>query len=176
MRMDKEHKAYQYAYAVVKNKINAPKYVKLQAKQFLKISNNRDKLYIVDEHKLKTMNELLKLLVMPKGLQAGQTVYNALAGFQWLFLVAVLCIVHKDNHAKRRYENAILEICRKNGKTFLVGLIFIILMFLEPKYSKFYSVAPDGSLSREVKTAIEEIIGSSPALLGKLNGKEKFKL
>ncbi|WP_295264658.1 terminase TerL endonuclease subunit [Veillonella sp.] len=174
--MDKQHKSYQYAYAVSKNKINAPKYVKLQAKQFLKIANNRDKLYIIDEQKLKTMNELLKLLVMPKGLQAGQTVYNALAGFQWMFLVAVLCIVHKDNHAKRRYENAILEICRKNGKTFLVGLIFIILMFLEPKYSKFYSVAPDGSLSREVKTAIEEIIGSSPALLGKLNGKEKFKL
>lgn len=176
MRMDKQHKAYQYAYAVSKNKINAPKYVKLQVKQFLKIANNRDKQYIVDEQKLKTMNELLKLLVMPKGLQAGQTVYNSLAGFQWLFLVAVLCVVHKDNHKKRRYENAILEICRKNGKTFLVGLIFIILMFLEPKYSKFYSVAPDGSLSREVKTAIEEIIGSSPALLGKLHGKEKFKL
>ncbi|WP_206512559.1 terminase large subunit [Veillonella ratti] len=174
--MDKEHKAYQYAYAVAKNKVNAPKYVKLQAKQFLKVANGRDKKYIVDEEKLKTIDNVLKLLIMAKGLKAGETIYNALAGFQWLFLVAVLCVVHKDNPSKRRYENAILEICRKNAKTFLVALIFILLFFLEPKYSKFYSVAPDGALSREVKDAIEEIIGSSPALRGKLNGKEKFKL
>ena len=40
---------------------------------------------------------------------------------------------------------------------------------------KFYSVAPDGSLSREVKSAIEEIIKSSPALMGKYQGKQKFK-
>lgn len=60
-----------------------------------------------------------------------------------------------------------MEICRKNGKTFLVAVIFIILFFTEPKFSKFYSVAPDGSLSREVQTAIREIIQSSPALDGK---------
>lgn len=174
--MDKEHTAYKYANAVSKNKINAPKYVKLQAKQFLKVANGRDKKYIVDEEKLKTIDNVLKLLIMAKGLKAGETIYNALAGFQWLFLVAVLCVVHRDNPSKRRYENAILEICRKNAKTFLVALIFILLFFLEPKYSKFYSVAPDGALSREVKDAIEEIIGSSPALRGKLNGKEKFKL
>lgn len=68
------------------------------------------------------------------------------------------------------------EICRKNGKTFLVAVLFILLLLTEPKFSKFYSVAPDGSLSREVKTAIEEIIRSSPALMGKLKGKDKFKI
>lgn len=57
-----------------------------------------------------------------------------------------------------------------------MGVIFILLFLLEPKFSKFYSVAPDGALSREVKDAIESIIKSSPALNGLYNNKQKFKI
>lgn len=162
--------------AVAESKINAPKFVKLQIKEFLSIANNKDSRYKIDENKVRTIGELLKLLIMPKGLKANATVYDAMAGFQWLFIIAILCTVERDNPDKRRYENAILEICRKNGKTFLIAVLFILLFFIEPKFSKFYSVAPDGSLSREIKTAIEEILRSSPAMLGKMNGKEKFKM
>lgn len=162
--------------AVAEGKINAPKFVKLQVKEFLSIANNKDSRYKIDENKVRTIGELLKLLIMPKGLKANATVYDAMAGFQWLFIIAILCTVERDNPDKRRYENAILEICRKNGKTFLIAVLFILLFFIEPKFSKFYSVAPDGSLSREIKTAIEEILRSSPAMLGKMNGKEKFKM
>ena len=162
--------------AVAEGKINAPKFVKLQVKEFLSIANNKDSRYKIDENKVRTIGELLKLLIMPKGLKANATVYDAMAGFQWLFIIAIMCTVERDNTDKRRYENAILEICRKNGKTFLIAVLFILLFFIEPKFSKFYSVAPDGSLSREIKTAIEEILRSSPAMLGKMNGKEKFKM
>ena len=162
--------------AVAEGKVNAPKFVKLQVKEFLSIANNKDSRYKIDENKVRTIGELLKLLIMPKGLKANATVYDAMAGFQWLFIIAILCTVERDNTDKRRYENAILEICRKNGKTFLIAVLFILLFFIEPKFSKFYSVAPDGSLSREIKTAIEEILRSSPAMLGKMNGKEKFKM
>lgn len=162
--------------AVAEGKINAPKFVKLQIKEFLSIANNKDSRYKIDENKVRTIGELLKLLIMPKGLKANATVYDAMAGFQWLFIIAIMCTVERDNPDKRRYENAILEICRKNGKTFLIAVLFILLFFIEPKFSKFYSVAPDGSLSREIKTAIEEILRSSPAMLGKMNGKEKFKM
>lgn len=162
--------------AVAESKINAPKFVKLQIKEFLSIANNKDSRYKIDENKVRTIGELLKLLIMPKGLKANATVYDAMVGFQWLFIIAIMCIVERDNPDKRRYENAILEICRKNGKTFLIAVLFILLFFIEPKFSKFYSVAPDGSLSREIKTAIEEILRSSPAMLGKMNGKEKFKM
>lgn len=162
--------------AVAESKINAPKFVKLQIKEFLSIVNNKDSRYKIDEKKVRTIGELLKLLIMPKGLKANATVYDAMAGFQWLFIIAIMCTVERDNPDKRRYENAILEICRKNGKTFLIAVLFILLFFIEPKFSKFYSVAPDGSLSREIKTAIEEILRSSPAMLGKMNGKEKFKM
>ncbi len=162
--------------AVAEGKVNAPKFVKLQVKEFLSIANNKDSRYKIDENKVRTIGELLKLLIMPKGLKANATVYDAMAGFQWLFIIAILCTVERDNPDKRRYENAILEICRKNGKTFLIAVLFILLFFIEPKFSKFYSVAPDGSLSREIKTAIEEILRSSPDMLGKMNGKEKFKM
>ena len=162
--------------AAAEGKINAPKFVKLQVKEFLSIANNKDSRYKIDENKVRTIGELLKLLIMPKGLKANATVYDAMAGFQWLFIIAIMCTVERDNPDKRRYENAILEICRKNGKTFLIAVLFILLFFIEPKFSKFYSVAPDGSLSREIKTAIEEILRSSPAMLGKMNGKEKFKM
>nr|DAN45773.1 MAG TPA: Large Terminase [Caudoviricetes sp.] len=161
---------------VAKGNVNAPKYVKLQVKEFLNIANNKDRQYIIDDNKVRTIGELLKLLIMPKGLKANITVYDAMAGFQWFFITAILCTVERNNKDKRRYENAILEICRKNGKTFIIAILFILLFFIEPKFSKFYSVAPDGSLSREIKTAIEEILRSSPAMLGKMNGKEKFKM
>ena len=174
--MIKAHPAYRYAQKVLKGEVKAPKYVILQCAEFIQVANGKSRKYIIDEDKLDQIMRLLRLLVMPKGLKAYQTVAEALAGFQWLFIVAVLCTVYRSNRAKRRYQTAILEICRKNGKTFLVAVLFILLLLTEPKFSKFYSVAPDGSLSREVKTAIEEIIRSSPALMGKLKGKDKFKI
>jgi len=134
------------------------------------MADGKSKKYIIDYEKVELIDDLLELLIMPKGLKAGQPIYNCVAGFQFFFIISILCAVYRDNLEKRRYETAVLEVCRKNGKTFLVGLIFILLFLLEPKYSKFYSVAPDGSLSREVKEAIQEIIGSSPLL------ENKFKI
>lgn len=156
-----------YAEAVVNGKINAPKYVRRQCAEYLEIVRENYEKYCVDTQKREQIIQLTKLLNVPRGLSAGKTVFEILSGFQWLFIFAVLTVVYRDDPDKRRYETAILEICRKNGKTFLVALIFIILFFTEPRFSKFYSVAPDGSLSREVQTQIREIIQSSPALDGK---------
>lgn len=168
--MLKDHPSTDYAEAVIKRRVNAPKYVIKQCMAFLKTTGGRDKKYRVDTDRVELIGGLLGLMVMPKGLKRGCPISECLAGFQWLFIIAVLCVVYRDNPERRRYETAILEICRKNGKTFLVAVIFILLLFLEPQFSKFYSVAPDGSLSREVQTAIREIITCSPAL------QDKFKL
>ena len=168
--LSKKHPARVYADAVVAKKINAPKYVVKQCKKFNKIANNRDKRYRINEDRVDLIDGMLDLMIMPKGLAIGKTIKEAMAGFQWLFIIAVLCTVYKDDPERRRYETAILEICRKNGKTFLIAVLFILLLFIEPKFSRFYSVAPDGALSREVQTAIREIIASSPHLV------EKFKI
>jgi len=159
-----KNKAYQYAKKVVDRKISAPKYVIKQCERFLEIAEDKNPKYMINNAKVKQIESILKILIMPKGLKAGQTIYECSCGYQWVFYISILCIVYRNNPEKRRYETAILEIARKNFKTYTIATIFILLFLLEPKYSKFYSVAPDGSLSREVKSAIEETLKSSPLI------------
>ena len=158
------HKSCQYAKNVINLKIPAPKYVIRQCENFLKICDDKDKKYFLNEKKLQQIDSILKLLMMPRGLKAGNSIYDCSCGYQWLLYAAALCIVYRENPERRRYETVILEIGRKNFKTFTIATIFVLLFLLEPKFSKFYSVAPDGALSREVKTAIEEILKSSPLI------------
>lgn len=152
-------------YLYCKNNINkktTPKYVKKQMKEWMRICEGKDKKYVVSDKKVSQIEQILKLLIMPKGLKAGETLYDCTTGYQWLFYIAILCTVHREDTSKRRYETGLLEICRKNFKTYTIATIFILLFLTEPKFSKFFSVAPDGTLSREVRNAIEETIKSSP--------------
>lgn len=168
------NKAYEFCKKSVKLK-TTPKYVKKQMKDFMKICEGKDKKYIISEKKVKQLENILKLLIMPKGLKAGQTLYECTVGYQWFFYIAILCTVYRDNPNKRRYETGILEICRKNFKTYTIATIFILLFVTEPKFSKFYSVAPDGALSREIREAISETIRSSPLVYEYKNSK-RFKV
>lgn len=167
-------KAVEYSRKAIRCR-STPKYVKKQMKVFLKDFDGKNKKYFVDESKVKMIEEILKLLVMPKGLKAGQTLYECSTGYQWVFYTAIICTVHRDNPKRRRYEIGILEICRKNFKTFTIATIFILLFLTEPKFSKFYSVAPDGSLSREIREAMSEIIRSSPKIY-EWRGEKRFKI
>jgi len=174
--MIKQHPAYLYADAVVHHKIRAPRYVILQCKDFKAVCDGKNKSYMVDEKRVDKIGKILKLIKMPKGLKMGEKLFDCIAGFQWLLIVASLCEVYRDQPEKRRYETAVMEIARKNGKTFIIAVLFILLFYLEPRYSYFYSVAPDGSLSREIKKALEEIIKFNPEIFP-LEGREKmFKL
>lgn len=167
-------KAVEYSRKAIRCR-STPKYVKKQMKVFLKDFDGKNKKYFVDESKVKMIEEILKLLIMPKGLKAGQTLYECSTGYQWVFYTAIICTVHRDNPKRRRYEIGILEICRKNFKTFTIATIFILLFLTEPKFSKFYSVAPDGSLSREIREAMSEIIRSSPKIY-EWRGEKRFKI
>ena len=166
--------AYEYCKKSIELK-TTPKYVKKQMQDFINICDGKNEKYILSESKLDQLNKILKILIMPKGLKAGQTLYECTTGYQWLFYTAILCVVHKNNPNKRRYETGVLEICRKNFKTYTIATLFIILFISEPKFSKFYSVAPDGQLSKEVKSAIEETIKSSP-LIYEYKGEKRFKM
>ena len=153
--------AFDYAVNAIDDR-RVPKYVKLQCKDFIRICRGADKKYFLNPRKLNQLNKILSLLIMPKGLKAGKPLSECTTGYQWLFYTAIFCVMHRSNPNKRRYETGILEICRKNFKTFTVATIFIILFLTEPKFSKFFSVAPDGSLSKEIREAISEILKSSP--------------
>ena len=138
-----------------------PKYVKRQCKIFLDIADGKSTKYVIDESKVKKIDKICKILVMSKGIKVGKSIYKSLAGYQWLIIIASLCTVYRENKKKRRYETVILEICRKNGKTFIVAFMVLLLFYLEPKYSQFYSVAPDGALAKEIKKALEPLIKSN---------------
>jgi len=169
-----ENKAYQYCKESI-NKTTTPKYVAKQMKEFMNICEGKDPKYIISEKKIRHIEGTLKILIMPKGLKAGKTIYECSCGYQWLLYIAILCTVYRDNPNKRRYETGVLEICRKNFKTYTIGTIFILLFLTEPQFSKFYSVAPDGSLSREIREAIAETIKSSP-LMYEYSGQKRWKI
>ena len=167
-------KAYEFCKKAVRRK-DTPYYVKLQMREWMKIYQGKDKKYKISERKVRQIESILKILYMPKGLKAGQTLFDCTCGYQWLFYEAIIGTVYRDNENKRRYETGLLEICRKNFKTFTIATIFILLFLTEPQFSKFYSVAPDGSLSREIREAISEIIRSSP-LVYEWKGEKRFKI
>jgi phage terminase large subunit-like protein len=151
----------------------------------MKIEEGKDAKYKISEEKYNQLEGVLKLLIMPKGLKAGQTLYECSTGYQWLIYTAVLCTVYRsdekkrihtlDAEEKRRYELCVLEICRKNFKTFTVATLFLILFISEPNFSNFYSVAPDGALSKEIREALVNIIKSSP-LIYEYQGNKRFKI
>lgn len=168
------NKAYEYCKKNYKKK-TTPKYVKIQMKDWMRIAEGKSKKYEVSEFKLRQIENILKLLNMPKGLKAGESLYNCSTGYQWFIYTAVFCTVYRDNNARRKYETCLLEICRKNFKTYTIGTIFIIAFLTEPQFSKFYSVAPDGALSKEIQEAISETLRSSPAIYEYKNQK-RFKI
>ena len=169
-----QSKAYEFCKTSVRRK-TTPKYVKAQMRDFMKVCEGKDKKYKVSEKKLKQLENILKILIMPRGLKAGQNLYKCTTGYQWLFYTAVLCTVYRENPSKRRYETGVLEISRKNFKTYTIATIFIFLFLTEPQFSKFFSVAPTYALSTEIKDAIATTIKSSP-LIYEYAGKKRFKI
>lgn len=172
-----EHPSYRYAKSVVDRAVNAPKYVIKQAQQFLDIADGKSSVFCINLQTVASIDSLLKIFIMPKGIRRGKPIYDATVGYQWLFYIGVLCTVYREDLTLRRYQTALLEICRKNFKTFTIATTFLLLFFLEPKFSKFFSVAPDGTLSKEVQSAMDEIIKATPALHGDTERgfKSKFK-
>ena len=168
------NRGYEYCKAAI-DADTTPKYVKKQMRLWVDVCDGKSDKYLVSDAKIRQMESIIKLLVMPKGLKAGQTLYECTTGYQWLLYTAVLCTVYRDNQEKRRYEIGLLEIARKNFKTYTVATIFIILMLTEPRFAEFFSVAPDGALSRQIRKAISQTLRSSP-LVYEYKGDKRFKI
>lgn len=154
-------RAYLYAkWCVEKGNRKVGKYVKLQAKKWLKIADGKHKEAYVSEKAYRKICKLLKLMVHPD-LQCSM--YDGLEDYAWFLIVAVFCTLRRSDD-RRFYQTALLEIARKNFKTFNSAVIFILGMLTEPRFSRFFSVAPDYKLSSELRLAVRKIIKVSPAL------------
>lgn len=162
--MVKEGKAYQYAvWCNEKGNRKAPKYVKSQAKTWVDIVDGLSEEAYIDENTYNKICKILKIMVHPDLLCPMD---EGMEDYAWLLIVATLCtkLKNKENRDIRYYITALLEISRKNFKTFYAAVIFILLMLTDPQFSRFFSVAPDLKLSSELKLAIRKIIKVSPAL------------
>lgn len=163
--MVKDGRAYQYAkWCLEEGNRKVPVYVKKQAKAWINIVDGNDPEAYIDENAYSKVCKILKIMVHPDLLVPMD---EGLEDYAWLLITAVLCtkLKNEENKNIRYYITAVLEICRKNFKTFNSGVIFILLMLMDPQFSRFFSVAPDLKLSSELKIAIRKIIKSSPALV-----------
>ncbi len=163
--------AYQYAYSVA-NELE-PKgtvgiYVKKQCEDWLKIADGLDETRIVDEKEFEKINGLLKIMRFPD--DPTKTIHEALTRYGWLFIIATLCTKLRNDTSIRAYKTSVLEICRKNFKTFNAAIVFIIGMLTEKNFSRLFSVAPNYKLSCELMLAVRKIIKVSPDL------KKRFKI
>ena len=159
----KEGKAYQYAqWCLEEGEGKAPLYVKKQAESWIRIADGDNPDAYVDEGEYEKICKLLKLMIHP---DLRCSIYDGLEEYAWFMVIAGLCTFCRNEERKSRfYVTILLEIARKNFKTFNSAVIFILLMLTEPDFSRFFSVAPDLALSSELKNAIRKIIKVSPAL------------
>lgn len=156
-----DSRAVQYArWCIRRGNNKVPKYVKLQAAQWLKIVGGNQKGVSVDERLYKKVCRILQLMIHP---DLGINMLDGLEDYAVFLITAVLCTV--DTDGSRYYQTAVLEIARKNFKTFTSAVIFIVLMLTDQRFSRFFSVAPDLKLSSELKLAVRKIIKSSPLLV-----------
>lgn len=162
--MVKDGKAYKYAkWCVETNNDKVPIYVKKQCQDWINIADGNDNEAYVDEKAYNKICNLLKIIIHP---DLKCSMFESIEDYAWLFIVAPLCTKLKNTEEDIRfYVTAVLEIARKNYKTFYSAVIFILLMLTEPEFSRFFSVAPDLALSSELKLAIRKIIKVSPALI-----------
>ncbi len=159
--MIKHSKAYLYAKSCIDDKIGKiPIYVKKQAERWLEIADGKSEVAYISEKKFKLVTTMLKLTIHP---DLHKSMYDSLEDYAHFLIFAIFCTLRKSDDF-RLYETALLEIARKNYKTFTSAVIFIIGMLTEPQFSRMFSVAPDYKLSNELRLAARKIIKSSPAL------------
>jgi phage terminase large subunit-like protein len=154
-------KAYKYAeFCVSEDTGKVPKYVKLQAIEWLAIADGKRDYAKISLSKCKQVKRILRLMVHP---DLGCDMYQGLEPYAMFLLYAIFGTVRPDS--TRYYKTILLEIARKNFKTFNAAVIFIIGSLIEPRFSRLFSVAPDYKLSSELRLAVRKIIKCSPALV-----------
>ena len=165
----KESIAYQYCeWAIEPGNEKVPHYVKLQCRSWKDIADGKDSEAYISETNYLKIKKLLHLMIHP---DLQKPLDESLEYYAHFFITAIFCtmMIDKDDGIEVRfYETALLKIARKNFKTFNAAVIFILLMLMEPRFSRFFSVAPDLKLSKELQVALRKIIKSSPLLSDEL--------
>ncbi len=152
-------------WALQGNNRKVPHYVKLQCQQWLDIVDDKNEEAFFSIEMYEKVNKILHLMIHP---DLQKPLDESLESYEMLLVIAIFCTKCRNDDKVKYYQTAILKIARKNFKTFISAVIFILMMLTEPRFSRFFSVAPDLKLSKELQVAIKKIIKSSPALSDEL--------
>lgn len=154
--------AYKYALSCTEEgNDKVGRYIKKQAVNWLEIADGGSDAAYVNEKEWERIKGILTLMMHP---DTGKNMLMSLEPYALWLIMAVFCTFRKDNR-RRLYTTALLEISRKNYKTFTSAVIFIIAMLCEARFSRLFSVAPDYKLSSELRLAVRKIIKVSPLLV-----------
>ena len=154
--------AYKYALSCTEEgNDKVGRYIKKQAVNWLEIADGGSDAAYVNEKEWERIKGILTLMMHP---DTGQNMLVSLEPYALWLIMAVFCTFRRDNR-RRLYTTALLEISRKNYKTFTSAVIFIIAMLCEARFSRLFSVAPDYKLSSELRLAVRKIIKVSPLLV-----------
>lgn len=170
MQFVKTTPAYQYALDVTSGVFTTNKYIKKICEKFLYEIDHQEELqyYFCDETAKKIIG-IMSLINFATGSVAGKSLKDSCVSYQYFLVLNIFCWKRKDNPNKRRYEVVILWIARKNSKSVNAGLMMIILMLLEPKYSEFYLGANTRDQAKIVYAETRKLIESSPLIRDKFD-------
>lgn len=158
----KDTRAYRYAYHCAEDTSGEVGiYVKRQAEKWIDIADGKDdKSYV--STKIAAQNDRLMSLVVHPDTRTPMT--EAMDDYACFLMTAIYTTLRREDNL-RQYTTAVLEIGRKNHKTFNAGGIFIRDMLTQVPFARSFSVAPDFRLSSELRLAVAKIIKSSPDLV-----------
>lgn len=132
-----DSRAYKYAqFAAAKGNAKIPRYVRRQAQEWLKIADGSSAEAFVDEKTQRQISNLLRIMVHP---DLNCPMSDGLEDYAHLFITALFCT--KKRSGGNYYTTGLLEIARKNFKTFTSAVIFIIALLICPKFSRLFSAA-----------------------------------
>lgn len=162
-----KERALRYAKEVLSGEEVAPEEVKIQCQWFLSDLENQESMeFYFDDQEVEQIEQYLKLLNFATGIGVvGESVFTGLVDFQCFFLANVFGWRFKDDKKRYRYRESTLFIPRKNAKTFICAIIFIVLLLVGEPHSEYYSICVDRELAARVKAEIEKILFASPKML-----------
>lgn len=165
-------KGYKWAKEVVEGKFIANKYVILECQRYIdrleKLQHEEDFGYFFNLEEAEIVFGLTKLMNFPTGFFAGKPIYDHIAGFQAFVIENIFCWDSKEADENglvtKMIEEVYLEIGRKSSKSFLTGLIEVLILLRAAKFSQSGIGGKTRDISALVKTSVIELIKSSPLI------------
>lgn len=152
--------AVQYAQKIARGEIVAGKYIILECIRFLNDLNrigDEDFEWVFDIKIYDFIIGFSKLFKFADGINAGKPM--ALAEFQEWILGNLFCWKHRTE-GYVRFSRAYIQVSRKQGKSFLLGLILLIKGLLTP-YGQFSTVATKKDQAEIVIKEVKKLLDCS---------------